>query len=273
MKGSAFFEKWNSMVSVSFGRLAVLFGIVGIIAFAVSAAAFGSRDGIPEDIEKDGSFTVQAAAVYDDDRPGATSENSVMMWRSTVLADSKAKKAKAEAEANEKAKAEKAAAVSAAAEQAFAGKGTELAASAVVTAAAKKDVIAYSAQEFDMMCSVVMSEVGYMSEDFKLAVANVIINRVKSEKFPDTVYEVLHQENQFNAIENYYTRRLVPDDEVIDCVRRALAGEGAELIKGATFYYAPSLSSERAIQFFEKLDYRATVGNARFFRAWDDTTR
>ncbi len=126
----------------------------------------------------------------------------------------------------------------------------------------------YTQQEFDMMCSVVMAEVGYCDETMKLAISNVIINRVRSDRFPDTIYEVLHQQNQFTAINNYYNRRLEPDEDTIGCVRRALAGEGAYLVNGATFYYTPGVSSPAAAQWFENLCFCAEVGNGRFFKAW-----
>ncbi|SDB50767.1 Cell Wall Hydrolase [Ruminococcaceae bacterium FB2012] len=129
-------------------------------------------------------------------------------------------------------------------------------------------VIDLTPEEFDMMCAVVMSEVGYCDDQLKLAIANVIINRVKSDRFPDSVYEVLHQKNQFGAIDNYYTKRLVPDESVIDCVTRALSGEGGYIVNGATFYYTPGVSSPKAAQWFESLCYCATVGNGRFFKAW-----
>ena len=129
-------------------------------------------------------------------------------------------------------------------------------------------VISLTDQEFDMMCAVVMSEVGYCDDTMKLAIANVIINRVQSDRFPDNVYDVLHQKNQFGAIDNYYTKRLVPDESVIDCVKRALSGEGDNIVNGATFYYTPGVSSPKAAAWFESLCFCASVGNGRFFKAW-----
>ena len=133
---------------------------------------------------------------------------------------------------------------------------------------AGKYVISLTDEEFDMMCAVVMSEVGYCDDTLKLAISNVIINRVRSDRFPDTVYEVLHQKNQFGAVDNYYTKRLVPDESVISCVKRALSGEGASIVNGATFYYTPGVSSPKAAAWFESLCFCASVGNGRFFKAW-----
>lgn len=272
MKKKALSKKWNSYVKLPAGRIAGILAVAGMIAFAASAAIFGNKDGIPDDINvrkdtvRNGSF-ISVSASETERYSNPTYGNSVMMWKSYEPAV----QAPAAETEDEVSAAAAEAAVSAAEQELL--NNISFVRGAVVTASwmpENKDVISYTKQEFDMMCSVVMAEVGYMDDELKLAIANVIIDRVKSEKFPETVYEVLHQENQFTAIDNYYNRRLEPDEDVIRCVKDALSGKGAELVKGATFYYTPGVSSPAAAQWFENLCYCATVGNGRFFRAWDD---
>lgn len=128
-------------------------------------------------------------------------------------------------------------------------------------------VINYTYTEFRMMCYVVHSEVGYCSEENKLAVANVIINRVKSDLFPDNIAEVLTAPNQFTAIHNYYDQTFPPSDDTIAAVKKALDGEGADLVNGATFYYAPRyITPEKAAWFENQLQFAAVVDGQRYFK-------
>lgn len=130
----------------------------------------------------------------------------------------------------------------------------------------KKAVIGYTAEEFDMLCYVVQGEVGDCSEASKIAVANVIINRVKSEQFPDSIYDVLTSPSQFDAIYGYYDRSAVPSQNTIDCVARALAGE--DNTNGATYYYAPQYCSGASGSWFESLELCLEVDGQRYFKNW-----
>lgn len=130
----------------------------------------------------------------------------------------------------------------------------------------KKAVIGYTAEEFDMLCYVVQGEVGDCSEASKIAVANVIINRVKSEQFPDSIYDVLTSPSQFDAIYGYYDRSTVPSQNTIDCAARALAGE--DNTNGATYYYAPQYCSGASGSWFESLELCLEVDGQRYFKNW-----
>lgn len=56
--------------------------------------------------------------------------------------------------------------------------------------------------DINLMARVVMSESGNQPQAGKIAVAETIINRVLSDKFPDTVYEVIHQPSQYSTADN-----------------------------------------------------------------------
>jgi len=51
----------------------------------------------------------------------------------------------------------------------------------------------YTQEEIDLMARVVMSESSILPMDGKQAVAQTILNRVASEKYPDTISEVVYQ--------------------------------------------------------------------------------
>lgn len=61
--------------------------------------------------------------------------------------------------------------------------------------------------EYIMLCNAVAYEAGsdWIPVSEKAKVAEVIINRVKSPNFPNTIYDVLTQEGQFVGVWNYVT--------------------------------------------------------------------
>lgn len=71
-----------------------------------------------------------------------------------------------------------------------------------------------SLEEFEAICRVVMNEAGGESYKCQVAVAETIINRINSDKFPDTLMEVLNQPYQFSHNEN---------GKITDSVREAVA--------------------------------------------------
>lgn len=71
----------------------------------------------------------------------------------------------------------------------------------------------------------------------KIAVGAVIMNRVKSSAFPNTVAGVIFQPHAFESVTNgQYTRPLTP--ESINAARMAMAGY--DPTGGATFFWNPS---------------------------------
>lgn len=122
----------------------------------------------------------------------------------------------------------------------------------------------YSEEDIAMIEAVVMHEVGYCSEESKIAVTHLILNRVESELFPNTVYEVLHQKGQFGAIHNYYDNELPVDEETSKTVRAAIeSGSSHE----AVFYYAPKYTNDKkTAAWFESLDFQFEIDGQRYFK-------
>lgn len=124
--------------------------------------------------------------------------------------------------------------------------------------------ISYTNEEFEMMCYVLQNEAGGCSDASKIAVANVIINRVKSPNFPNTLKGVLTANNQFTAISNYYNKVNTPTQNTKDCVLRALNGEDNS--NGAIFYYAPKYCGGSTAAWFETLSFCMELEGQRFFK-------
>ena len=58
----------------------------------------------------------------------------------------------------------------------------------------------YTEEELDLLARLIYSEGGSESYETKLKIGSVVMNRVTSDKhFPDTIREVIYQENQFSV--------------------------------------------------------------------------
>lgn len=148
---------------------------------------------------------------------------------------------------------------------------SEKPASTTVTETVKADtsisnntVVSYTDEELEMFYWVVEGEVGGCSEASKIAVANVIINRVKSPKFANTLKGVMTAKGQFSAISNYYNRNRKPTQSTVDCVNRALNGE--DNTNGAIYFYSVRYCSASAARWFETLTFCFEIDGQRYFK-------
>ena len=115
-----------------------------------------------------------------------------------------------------------------------------------------------------MLCYVLQGEVGNCSEASKIAVANVIINRVRDPRFADSISGVLTAPNQFTAITGYYNRTSTPSENTRECALRALQGEDNS--NGAVYYYAPQYCGGATAAWFETLDLCLELDGQRYFK-------
>lgn len=60
--------------------------------------------------------------------------------------------------------------------------------------------VSASADEYTLLASIIYCEAGGESYEGKLAVGYVIMNRVRSNKFPNTITDVVYQKNQFSPV-------------------------------------------------------------------------
>ena len=94
----------------------------------------------------------------------------------------------------------------------------------------------------------------------KIAVGNVVLNRVASSLFPDTVYEVIHQRNQFTPVTNG-SINLTPNAESVAAAKLCL--DGANTIGNALYFINPrSAPNSWAAR---NRSYVATIGAHAFF--------
>lgn len=92
----------------------------------------------------------------------------------------------------------------------------------------------YTEEELEYMAIVIYQESGSdsISDETRIMVGNVVLNRVADERFPDTIYDVLTQRSQYGRF--HWTGIVWPEqaehepeavERAYDCARRVLEGE------------------------------------------------
>ena len=90
--------------------------------------------------------------------------------------------------------------------------------------------------ELDCLAKVVLHEAGNQSRTGQLAVAQVVMNRVRSPRFPDTVCEVVTQRGQFFNVRAYNPRRDPRWHTAVEIARDALTGASEPVIGDALYF-------------------------------------
>ena len=99
-------------------------------------------------------------------------------------------------------------------------------------------VVSYTEEDYQALLRIVEAEATGCDVIGKILVANVIINRVNSSKFPNTISGVIFSPNQFSPITDgrYYSVTIRPT--TVEAVDRALNGE--DYSQGALFFASVS---------------------------------
>jgi len=119
--------------------------------------------------------------------------------------------------------------------------------------------VTVTSEEVELLARVVQAEAGGEPFEGKVAVAAVILNRVRSSRYPDSVWEVLHQPGQFTPVEQGKLPKKA-DASCVEAVRRALAGE--DPTGGALFFYNPHTT--QSAEFWATKQVIKRIGNHNF---------
>ena len=161
--------------------------------------------------------------------------------------------ARLEAEAQAKAAAEEAAQLEAEAQAKAAEEAARLEAEAQAKAAAEEaarleaeaqqaalaaQTAAISTEELKLLANIIYCEAGSESYVGKVAVGNVIMNRVKSASQPNTITEVVYAKGQFSPVRNGSLQRALSSDKAdAACYQAAIeALAGAQPVGGKLFF-------------------------------------
>lgn len=125
--------------------------------------------------------------------------------------------------------------------------------------------IELSSDERQVLLRIVQAEAGTCDEEGKLLVANVILNRMESDEFPDTVREVVYQKSQFSPVMNGTINTCKITEETESAVSRALNGE--DISDGALYFMNRKKSASRNVRWFDtKLQFLFKHGEHEFFK-------
>ena len=101
----------------------------------------------------------------------------------------------------------------------------------------------YSESDYNVLLRIVQAEAGNCDIEGRVMVANVILNRVESGSFPNTITKVVYQKHQFSPVSNGSIKRCKVTTETVEAVERALAGE--DLTDGALYFMNRRASSKK----------------------------
>lgn len=93
----------------------------------------------------------------------------------------------------------------------------------------------YTHDELMLMARVIYGEAAGEPYIGKVAVGAVVLNRVRSPLFPDTIAEVIYEPWQFSCVGNWMFNSSYPDQDSIRAAKDALAGW--DPTGGALYYF------------------------------------
>lgn len=126
-------------------------------------------------------------------------------------------------------------------------------------------VVRYSQQDYEVLKRIVEAEAGICDTKGRILVANVIINRVNSNEFPDNITDVVYQKSQFSPVYDGRLNTCKVTDETVEAVNRALAGE--DYSQGALYFMNRKRSQSGNVRWFDgKLTFLFQHEKHEFFK-------
>ena len=116
----------------------------------------------------------------------------------------------------------------------------------------------YNGEELDLLSRLINAEAGNQPMKGKIAVANVIFNRMADPRFPGTMQGVIYAANQFSVVNNGAIER---EPNAASVIAAKLALEGAVVLEDALYFNRSGLSCWSS----RNRPYVTTIGNHDFF--------
>lgn len=122
---------------------------------------------------------------------------------------------------------------------------------------------AHGAADLYWLSRIISAESGAEPMEGQIAVGNVVLNRVASREFPNTIPGVIFDRVdgvQFEPVANGTVYK-TPTAQAVEAARRVLVGE--RVIGNAMYFYAPALS--KGVWINANRTYYKTIGCHRFY--------
>lgn len=119
----------------------------------------------------------------------------------------------------------------------------------------------YTDEDLYVLSHIISAEAGNCQEEMMIGVGSVVLNRVESDEFPDTIYEVVFQTDpslQYGPIEDgsYYDE---PTPKAVE-VAEMLLEEGSQYPVWVIYQ-----SNERLGKVYKELDPPPGIGSRMYF--------
>ena len=123
------------------------------------------------------------------------------------------------------------------------------------------EAVSVSARELECLTKVILYEAGAESRAGQVAVAQVVMNRVESPRFPNTICGVVYQRGQFSAIRSFNPPRNARWNRAMALARDVL--DGHEPMVGEALYFHATRVRPAFVRSRTRV---ATIGNHVFYR-------
>ncbi len=127
--------------------------------------------------------------------------------------------------------------------------------------AEESEAVSVSARELECLTRVILYEAGAESRAGQVAVAQVVMNRVESPRFPNTICGVIYQRGQFSAIRSFNPPRNARWNRAMALARDVL--DGHEPVVGEALYFHATRVRPAFVRSRTRV---ATIGNHVFYR-------
>lgn len=116
----------------------------------------------------------------------------------------------------------------------------------------------FTGEEKDLLARLIHAEAKGEPQEGKIAVGQVVLNRMESEEFPDTLKEVIYEERQFESVDNGMIQEPA-GKESIKAVDQAIAlhGQGNDSL----YFFNPAQTDSKWLR---AQTFTAEIGNHRF---------
>lgn len=118
----------------------------------------------------------------------------------------------------------------------------------------KEYCISLSETDYDTLLRIVEAEAGGEDDTGKLLVANVVINRVKSPKFPNSIQAVVYQReggvSQFTPVSDGRINTVIISDSTREVVEQALLGK--DISQGALYFVNRKVANPDRMRWFDE---------------------
>lgn len=122
----------------------------------------------------------------------------------------------------------------------------------------KKEVLNITNEELLLLSKLITGEARGESYEGQIAVAAVVINRVKDSRFPNTIRDVIYQKNAFSVV-NDGSINMQPTESAYKAAQEALYGN--DPTDDAVYFWNPDIAT---CNWIKTLDPYLRIGNHVF---------